>query len=60
MMAQARENVYLADHLGLVTTTSAHTREDYDESQEVLLYAKDGPDMQSLEVVRFDPNYVFC
>lgn len=51
MMAQARGSVFLADHLGLVTTTSAHTREDHDESQEVLLYAKQGPDMQTLEEV---------
>lgn len=52
MMAQARESVFLADPLGLVTTTSAHTQLDDDEMQETLLYAKDVPNIADMEAVR--------
>jgi hypothetical protein len=51
MISIARQNIYLADDLGLVTATSEHFGMDGEVMREVLLYAKDAPDMKDLEQV---------
>ena len=51
MVSEARQNIYLADHLGLVTATSEHSSEEDEAMREVLLYTKDEPDMLDLEQV---------
>jgi malic enzyme len=52
MVKDARQSIFLADHLGLVTSTSEHPKEEHDEMREVLLYSKDIPSMKELETVR--------
>lgn len=56
MASEARQNIFLFDNDGLVTTDSPHAEREDEEMREILLYAKEIPnsrDIDEVSVARF-------
>lgn len=51
MASQARQNIFLVDDDGIVTSTSDHVNRELEETREVLLYSKDLEDSKDIEEV---------
>jgi malic enzyme len=55
MASEARQNIFLFDNDGLVTTESPHAERDDEEMREILLYSKDMPNSKDINEVHTLP-----